>query len=89
LTKTSQIATNYADFVWIGLTQANWPASDSWSWTDGTPFDFHTWSVGEPNDYKDAEHCGEFELASLEGPINRGPIQVMAKDLCCTAARKV
>ncbi|PIO63745.1 lectin C-type domain protein [Teladorsagia circumcincta] len=70
LTKTSQIATNYTDFVWIGLTQASWPASDSWSWTDGTPFDFHTWSVGEPNDYKDAEHCGEFYNAESSGIWN-------------------
>ncbi|KAK6018368.1 lectin C-type domain protein, partial [Ostertagia ostertagi] len=49
----------YSDFVWIGLHQAHWPASKAWTWTDGTPFDFHIWSVGEPNDYKHAEHCAQ------------------------------
>ncbi|VDL78707.1 unnamed protein product [Nippostrongylus brasiliensis] len=47
------------DLTWIGLTQANYPASSTWTWTDGTPFDYKDWGPNQPDNYKGQEHCGQ------------------------------
>ncbi|ETN79331.1 hypothetical protein NECAME_18145, partial [Necator americanus] len=48
-----------SDLTWIGLTQANYPASKDWTWTDGTAVTYLNWAPGEPNDSKGVEHCAQ------------------------------
>ncbi|VDN30101.1 unnamed protein product [Cylicostephanus goldi] len=58
--EVSESGMDYSDsssLTWIGLTQANYPASATWTWTDGTPYDYKDWAPGEPNDTKGQEHC--------------------------------
>jgi len=38
------------DFVWLGGTDKI--KEGTWSWTDGSPFEFTNWSRGEPNNWK-------------------------------------
>ena len=38
------------DFVWLGGTDK--VKEGTWSWIDGSPFEFTNWSRGEPNNWK-------------------------------------
>ncbi|VDM77470.1 unnamed protein product [Strongylus vulgaris] len=60
----SESGMDYSDdgsLTWIGLTQANYPSSTVWTWTDGTPFDYKNWAPGEPNNSKGVEHCVQIQ----------------------------
>ncbi|PIO63486.1 lectin C-type domain protein, partial [Teladorsagia circumcincta] len=59
LTDASRFPNERSLYAWIGLTQATWPASDAWTWTDGTTFDFALWKAGQPDDYDQKEHCAQ------------------------------
>ncbi|XP_034146216.1 ladderlectin-like [Esox lucius] len=40
--------------TWIGGNDGGWPEltkDRSWSWTDGSGFNYHEWDEGEPNNY--------------------------------------
>ena len=43
--------------VWIGLFRLHHNGG-SWGWADGTPLDHTGWSLGEPNNHGEREHCG-------------------------------
>nr|XP_055183742.1 C-type lectin domain family 4 member K isoform X2 [Nyctereutes procyonoides] len=53
---------------WIGLTKAG--SEGDWSWVDDTPFDkvqsARFWIPGEPNNYKNNEHCADIKVSSLQ-----------------------
>ncbi|PIO59703.1 lectin C-type domain protein, partial [Teladorsagia circumcincta] len=59
LTDANRFPNEKSLYAWIGLTQATWPASDAWTWTDGTTFDFALWKAGQPDDYDQKEHCAQ------------------------------
>ncbi|XP_059189846.1 galactose-specific lectin nattectin-like [Centropristis striata] len=42
--------------TWIGGSDGE--REGQWLWSDGTPFDYARWSIGEPNNYG-YEHCVE------------------------------
>nr|CDJ81559.1 C-type lectin domain containing protein [Haemonchus contortus] len=47
------------DLTWIGLKQQNYPTSEAWTWTDGTPFDYNAWGPSQPVDKKGRDHCAQ------------------------------
>ncbi|VDO29382.1 unnamed protein product, partial [Haemonchus placei] len=50
------------DLTWIGLKQQNYPTSEAWTWTDGTPFDYNAWGPSQPVDKKGRDHCAQVVL---------------------------
>lgn len=38
-----------------------------WAWSDGSPFDYQNWNVGEPNNYENDEDCLEIHHSSTYG----------------------
>jgi hypothetical protein len=40
--------------MWMGGTNTQ---QFDWRWSDGTKWDHATWSRGQPDNYKDKEHC--------------------------------
>ncbi|KAK7482491.1 hypothetical protein BaRGS_00026308, partial [Batillaria attramentaria] len=51
-------STSYQDLFWIGLTDAD--KESTYLWSDGTPFDYASWYVGEPNNAGGNEDCTEY-----------------------------
>ncbi|PIO58745.1 lectin C-type domain protein, partial [Teladorsagia circumcincta] len=86
LAKTSQVVTTWTDFAWIGLHQANWPESDVWTWTDGTPYDYKAWSPGEPNDYEQDQHC--VQLYNAPAPSSWDLVPGKWDDYQCNSTMK-
>ena len=43
--------------VWIGASDS--AREGTWVWVDGTPFDYHNWHAGEPNQWGGNEDCVE------------------------------
>ncbi|MBN3307386.1 MRC1 protein, partial [Amia calva] len=50
----------YNENAWIGIN--NLDPNAGYVWSDGSPASFENWSYGEPNNYNDAELCGEMSL---------------------------
>ncbi|XP_061660890.1 macrophage mannose receptor 1 [Syngnathoides biaculeatus] len=48
------------DPAWIGLSFLG--TTESFVWTDGSPYGFENWGFGEPNNYNSAEHCTEVQF---------------------------
>ncbi|XP_073715685.1 macrophage mannose receptor 1 [Misgurnus anguillicaudatus] len=44
--------------AWIGLTSLD--SNSGFVWSDQTPSDYENWASGEPNNYKNNEHCAEY-----------------------------
>ncbi|CAH1775812.1 unnamed protein product [Owenia fusiformis] len=42
---------------WIGANDID--VEGGWGWSDGSPFNYHNWNSGEPNDWNGGEHCAE------------------------------
>uniref|UniRef100_UPI003AAD5165 ladderlectin-like n=1 Tax=Centroberyx gerrardi TaxID=166262 RepID=UPI003AAD5165 len=53
--------------TWIGGTDAF--QNRLWFWSDGSRFDYQLWNSGEPNSYKNREHCVEMNYGD-EGRWN-------------------
>ncbi|XP_067107531.1 macrophage mannose receptor 1 [Osmerus mordax] len=47
----------YVSSAWIGLSIQD--PNAGFVWTDGSPFSFEEWELGEPNNHNDAELCVE------------------------------
>ncbi|XP_056615222.1 galactose-specific lectin nattectin-like [Triplophysa dalaica] len=48
--------------VWIGGHDAE--MEEQWLWTDGSPFDYSNLCNGQPDNYKDSEHCLQINWSS-------------------------
>ncbi|KAK6054849.1 lectin C-type domain protein [Cooperia oncophora] len=44
-----------SQLLWIGGRQD--PSTKKWSWSDGEPWSYTNWDLGEPNNFKGQEHC--------------------------------
>ncbi|KAM8881589.1 type-2 ice-structuring protein-like [Synchiropus picturatus] len=48
--------------AWAGGTNAQ--ENDIWLWSDGTPFEFNNWCVGEPNGVARGAHCVQINYSA-------------------------
>ncbi|XP_067686863.1 macrophage mannose receptor 1-like [Haliotis asinina] len=67
---------------WVGLSDRS--KENSFVWTDGTPFDYANWYLGEPNNSGDNEDCVEFNQVTKQWNDNSC---FVAKDFICEIPR--
>ena len=53
----------HGGFPWLG-GQRDPGNHSNWVWSDGTPWDYSNWALGEPNDFG-GEDCVEFGNRAL------------------------
>ena len=80
------------DFVWLGGTDKI--KEGTWSWTDGSPFEFTNWSRGEPNNWKiepnepDEDCCIWIDLLDWDRTEGIGIICVAIQNFTFCVPRK-
>ena len=52
------------DWPWLGGRRE--PGNrDNWVWSDGTPWGYTNWGIGEPNDLRGVEDCVELGIRNI------------------------
>ena len=61
------------DKVWVGITDEG--NEGNWTWIDGTLGNDSNivWSVNQPDNYNEGEHCGELYPFYHDYKMNDGP----------------
>jgi hypothetical protein len=57
--------------AWIGLDYS--PATSSWGWVSGQPFNYVNWAPGEPNFLEFGDYVGSFFGTPYPGQWNNNP----------------
>jgi hypothetical protein len=64
---------------WIGARRENPALLNTFTWGDGTPFDFSQWSTNEPNNANGNEHCLRMSSDGWKDAICSTPRPVICK----------